>query len=244
MPKADKPKHIKGQHNHHHHDVPSDLPFPNLPLPPPTDTTPSSLDTERVSLQVNDEQGKLLYLKNPELFTFNNKYYSSTKQFDTLTVNSNETPIVKSGGCRTEFRELNRDGTNAAWNSNDSHILKVELSIDQLPLPNKTISFAQIKTDKEECQLVLQDKTIYLRQFDVAHHTLKTDYELGNKFSFTLSFIKDRCVVELSTGETFNFTDHKEGCYFKFGNYQQPNLTTKIDKGQESIVKIYSFSIN
>lgn len=231
MPKTPKPKHI---HDHHHKD---DSPPPIVT--PPVTTTPGSLDLSHIMLQINDEQGKLLYVKPPALATFSNKYFSN----NILTVNSNETPIVKKGGCRTEFRELNLDGSNAAWDTLTKSKLVVTLSINELPLPNKTIVFAQIKNEDKECQLVLQDQLIYLRQFNVNHQTIKSNYILGTKFSFTISTDSDTITVSLDDGATLSFTDSQKDCYFKFGNYQQPNLTTGIIENQTSIVQIYSFSI-
>ncbi len=228
------PKSTKKHHHKHHHkdDTPSSSSLVN------------TIDT--LMLQVNDSSNKLVYLKGKtEILTAPSTYFSIDSDSSMLlTVFANETPIVPKGGPRTEFRELNSDLSNASWDSTNGGTLTVELSIESLPLDNKTTCFAQIKTPSKECQLVCADQTIYLRQFDVTHQILKTNYILGTKFKFTLIYKNDLVSLVLDTGESAHFTAKESGCYFKFGNYMQSNLTTKVLKNSSCSLKIYNFIIN
>ena len=118
-------------------------------------------------------------------------------------------------------------------------------SIDQLPIKNPEVVFAQIKTTKDnlEFQCVVKGPLLYLRTMEVVHYTIDSNYVLGTKFNYSLS-VKNNVVTFNYNGVNYSYPEKFTTGYFKAGNYMQSNVVTYgEDKNTESIVSYYNLSI-
>lgn len=122
---------------------------------------------------------------------------------------------------RCELRELNPDGSLAAWSSSTGwHQLTVEMAFTALPRDKPHLVGAQIHDGKDDITVIrLEDTKLWVTRGDKKHTLITDAYRLGTRFTASLVVWQDvvtvfhdgRLVVELSA--KFGRAFYKTGAY-------------------------------
>jgi poly(beta-D-mannuronate) lyase len=127
---------------------------------------------------------------------------------------------------RSELREMNEDGTNAAWSSIvGTHIMTVTEAFTKLPEGKPHLVGAQIHDDSDDISVFrLEGSNLYVTDGDNPNYKLITDsYVLGTPFE--AKFVVSNGTVQAYFNGALQATLHKEfsNAYFKAGAYTQAN---------------------
>ncbi len=157
---------------------------------------------------------------------------------------------------RTELRELNLDGSRAAWSAaSGRHVLAVEGAILAVPPVHPSIVAAQIHgTDEYVALIRLDGRRLYVKTKDSATgHTLDPDYRLGRRYRVRILVEQDQAVVDYATvsGEgdepaiqtTVRLPVSCRHCYFKVGAYLQTNERYGDAASSEGTVAVSSVRV-
>jgi len=127
---------------------------------------------------------------------------------------------------RSELREMNPDGTKAAWSSTvGTHVLTVTEAFTNVPEGKPHLVGAQIHDDDDDISVFrLEGTNLYVTDGDDANHKLITDsYVPGTPFE--AKFVVRNGPVEAYDNGELQTTLQKDfsDAYFKAGAYTQAN---------------------
>lgn len=154
----------------------------------------------------------------------------------TCPVNGVTTPNTKYARC--EFRELNANGTLAAWDASKGiHVMEYSLKVMQYPPKKPHIVIGQIHDSKDDVlEVRYEHPRIVVKQSSKLFGVITDAYDGG--------FIKIKMMyTDGVVTVTNNYNDReilcrvskRKGCYFKVGNYIQSNITYD-QEGAKSVV--------
>lgn len=176
--------------------------------------------------------GKPTEVKQPDLATYTSAYFMPEGGGVRFRAPVNGVTTSGSSNPRSELREMNADGSNASWGSNDgkTHTLVVEEAFTHLPNARTDggiagVVGAQIHDASNDISVFrLEGSKLYVTNGNDTHYKLVTDsYVLGTRYE--AKFVVSGGVVKAYYNGTPVATISKAGTgwYFKAGAYTQAN---------------------
>jgi hypothetical protein len=155
--------------------------------------------------------------------------------------------------CRSELREQDANGGNAAWASSGTHTLTVEGAVKKMG--NGNIAVAQLFNGSDSIPLgELQYSTSH--KFSLWYQEakgsgnstdLKTSVALGAKYTFQLAMTDGTFTIAINGKQVYS---HKPSAgildndfYFKVGNYDQSTSGGTPNTTPYSIVEAYQIDV-
>jgi hypothetical protein len=127
---------------------------------------------------------------------------------------------------RSELREMNSDGSKAAWSSSSgTHTMTVREAFTRLPSGNPRIVGAQIHDAADDVTVFrLEGSNLYVTNGDDPHHKLVTSsYQLGTPFEAKFVVSGDQTRAFYNGQLVTTIAKAYNGAYFKAGAYTQAN---------------------
>lgn len=228
----------------------TDLTIPGPILLPPVPGDAIDLSTWKINLPDGTE------VKNPSLGTLSNQWFQYVNGALQFTAHCGDTGTPTYS--RSELREMNKDGTAAAWSSSlGTHTMNVRQRATHLPVAKPELVMGQIHNAdgtgtgpellivaygpplKDPAKIVL---TAYYYWANV-QVVLDPDYKLGTWYD--LKIVASGGYVDVYYNGVLK--GHRPlaitGCYFKAGCYNQSNLTTGDVATAYSQVEIWPHSL-
>ncbi|PID95933.1 MAG: hypothetical protein CSA84_07305 [Actinomycetales bacterium] len=212
----------------------------------------------KLALPEPADDGHSVELAGPQLQEFSSPSFRLDAAGDTVLFTVPVGGFVQAGSqfARTELRELNPDGSRAAWSAaNGRHVLAVEGAILAVPPVHPSIVAAQIHGTDEYIALIRLDRgRLYVKTNDsITGETLDPDYRLGRRYRLRILVEQDEAVVNYAalTGEgneppiqsTVRLPVSCRRCYFKVGAYLQTNQTLGDDASSQGTVAVSSLRV-
>ena len=133
---------------------------------------------------------------------------------------------------RSELREMNSDGSKAAWSSSSgTHTMIVREAFTRVPRGNPRIVGAQIHDAADDVTVFrLEGSNLYVTNGDDPHHKLVTStYKLGTPFEAKFVVSDDQTRAFYNGHEVASIRKAYNGAYFKAGAYTQANCSNTSD---------------
>jgi hypothetical protein len=138
---------------------------------------------------------------------------------------------TNSGYPRSELREMNPDGTRAAWTSTKGlHNLTGSCEIRQVPGLKPSVVIAQIHDDIDDVVMLRLDGTVlYLyeslgKDMGATKHPLLSSYRLGATLTYSIA-ASPTGITAVVNGKRVDLKRLCSNAYFKAGCYAQANET-------------------
>ncbi|KAJ3119390.1 hypothetical protein HK100_000336 [Physocladia obscura] len=216
-----------------------------------------SLATWELQLPIAGSSGGVTVIAPPELDTSSNQFFhaanasvtsgipSAANAVDFYTPpNGVTTPGTQSP--RTELRQLNADGSLAAWSYKGSYAMQVKLAVELFPTNVASgggviVSqlFSTSVVNGPELAELLQERGSNANG-SVNKQTLASSYATGTQMTVTLSVVKGNLTASIDIGTTVTTTiDLADDYYFKAGSYCQTDGSA--DTGCQ--VRMYSIEL-
>jgi poly(beta-D-mannuronate) lyase len=179
----------------------------------------------------------------PRLASLSDAYFRVVSAIQ-FTVPVNGTVQPGSVYPRSELREMNPDGTGAAWSTTSgTHTMEIVQRITHLPKVKSELIAGQIHDAAEYVILVRLDND-KLRVFynDQAAAVLNPAYQLG--ITFTVKIVAGGGFIDVyyNNIRQAHIAAARTGCYFKAGCYLQTNTSkgdSPTDYGQVEVFKLH-----
>lgn len=212
-------------------------PPPNSPTPPPPPPTLNLQELWNLTVPSKDPKkpNRPKTVSFPELATYKDEFYNKTKEGIIMKVPTTGATTPNSKYPRCEFRELNKDGSLAAWQTDKgTHSMEVVTVVQKTTKNKPQICIAQIHDDKDDvCMVRYEDGKIivsgnHFEKFEI------TTTKLNEEIDISIS-CRESIITIVVNGKSKALPPIKaKGCYFKAGNYLQSNES--FDKNDEGIV--------
>jgi poly(beta-D-mannuronate) lyase len=160
----------------------------------------------------------------PALAELSDAYFrvASAVQF-TVPVNG----TVQAGAVypRSELREMNSDGTEAAWSTTSgTHTMEIVQRITHLPKVKPQLIAGQIHDAAEYVLLIrLDEDKLHVVYGDQSVAVLDPHYRLSTTFTVRLAAGDGFIDVYYNNARAAHIAASRTGCYFKAGCYLQTN---------------------
>lgn len=204
--------------------------------------------------------GKPTEVKSPALATYLSEWFCPTVDGDGVrfTAPTDGVTTKNSKNPRSELRELNADGSLAAWSSIEGvHSMEMELSVDALPIGSKPhVVIAQIHDANDDVTVFrfegsTNDRSVgalWITDGNSSHGYKVADLRLGERFRIGF-FVQNGIIRYAFNGAPVDYEQRKTviGCYFKTGCYNQSGgIVTKLPDGRSDFasVIIYRLIVN
>jgi poly(beta-D-mannuronate) lyase len=127
---------------------------------------------------------------------------------------------------RSELREMNADGTAAAWDSSSgTHVMELTQRVTHLPDVRPQLVCGQIHNADEYLILIhLAGRSLRVRYKDDDAGILDPNYRLGTYFDLRIQAADGFVDVFYNGAHKVHQPMAKTGCYFKAGCYIQSNV--------------------
>lgn len=211
---------------------------------PSTDRKVSTLDfisDDVWNLTLPSEiEDKPKVVKFPELNYYNDEDYQLTKKGILMQAAVDGVTTKNSRYPRCEFRELNKDGSRASWDSKDVHELKLLIQVLELPPKKPEICICQVHDAEDDVFEIRYEKNQIVVEGDVLKSVIVPDkIGLNQDINISISIDNSKTIIKINKFELiFSFT--KKNCYFKAGCYTQSNLLhDKTGKGKVLLKKLW-----
>jgi hypothetical protein len=130
--------------------------------------------------------------------------------------------------ARSELREMNSDGSNAAWSSTSgTHVMELRQRVTHLPVVKPQVICGQIHSTTDYLILVeLEKNNLYVRYKDATIGVLDPNYQLGAYFDLKLVASGGYVDVFYNGVRKARQAMRENDCYFKAGCYVQSSTST------------------
>jgi hypothetical protein len=179
------------------------------------------LRTWKIGLPTTEE------VKQPKLEGFSGAAFEVVPAV-TFTAHCGDTAQAGSKYPRSELREMNADGSNAAWSSTKgTHVMQLRQRVTHLPLVKPQVICGQIHNVTDYLILVeLDGSKLYVRYKDDVAGVLDDSYRLGTYFDLRLVAAAGFIDVYYNGVHKVRHPLSATGCYFKAGCYVQSSTAT------------------
>jgi hypothetical protein len=147
---------------------------------------------------------------------------------------------------RTELREMNKDGTTAAWSTaTGTHTMRLTQCITHLPAVKPEVVAGQIHDPNEYVILIwLSRNTLSVMYGGGPIGVLDPNYQLNTVF--TVKVVAGGGFIDVYYNGVLKVhqPDSREGCYFKAGCYTQSNPAHGDDPADYGQVEIIDLQIS
>jgi poly(beta-D-mannuronate) lyase len=179
------------------------------------------LSTWKIGLPTTEE------VKQPHLSGFSDSAFDVVSAV-TFTAHCGDKAQAGSKYARSELREMNSDGSNAAWSSTSgTHVMELTQRVTHLPVVKPQVVCGQIHNTTDYLILIeLEASKLYVRYKDDVIGVLDEDYRLGTYFTTRLVATDGRVDVYYNGIHKVRHAFRAAGCYFKAGCYVQSSTAT------------------
>lgn len=179
------------------------------------------LSTWKIGLPTTDE------VKQPKLSGFSDSAFEVVSAV-TFTAHCGETAQAGSKYARSELREMNPDGSNAAWSSTSgTHVMELRQRVTHLPVVKPQVVCGQIHNSTDYLILIeLEASKLSVRYRNDVIGVLDDDYRLGTYFTLRLVATDGHVDVYFNGLHKVRHALRAAGCYFKAGCYVQSSTAT------------------
>jgi Alginate lyase len=165
-------------------------------------------------------------VKNPQLQSYSDATFQ-TVQAVQFTAHCGDQPQPGSNYARSELREMNADGSAAAWSSTTgTHIMTITQRITHLPVVKPELICGQIHNSSYLILVRLSGHTLSVNYVDAVAGTLDSNYGLGTEFELKLVVAAGYVDVFYNGVRKIHLAMAATGCYFKAGCYVQSSTAT------------------
>lgn len=188
---------------------------------PPLPSTVLNLVPWKISLPYGADTTQVT---QPELAELSDAYFRavSAVQF-TVPVNG----AVQAGAVypRSELREMNPDGTEAAWSTTSgTHTMEIVQRVTHLPKVKSQLVAGQIHDAAQYVLLIrLDGDRLHVVHRDQSVAVLDPHYPLGTTFTVRIAAGDGYIDVYYNNARAAHIAASRTGCYFKAGCYLQTN---------------------
>lgn len=227
-----------------------------LPVPNSQGFTTSSFVKEKLwncSLPTQDPSSsspKVKTITFPELETYSDENYKITSRGIEMygPVGGVTTPNSKNPRC--EFRELNKDGSKASWDTTKGeHTIDYVFSVLSLPQKKPEICVVQVHDLKDDIfEVRVEGKKVVVEGeclknlYGDGKNVFMTNLEMNKPYKVQLKIKDGKCSITIeNTVVVFNV--RTKGCYFKAGCYTQANLSNDV-LGSKGGILVSHLSVN
>lgn len=201
--------------------------------------------------------GKPTEIKSPALATYLSEWFHPTADGDGVrfVAPTDGVTTKNSRNPRSELRELNADGTLAAWSSTEGvHSMEVELAVDALPIGSKpVVVIAQIHDANDDVTVFrfegsTGDRSVgmlWITDGNNSHGCMVNMLRLGQRFRIGF-FVQNGVIRYAFNGEPVDYEQRKAvtGCYFKTGSYcQSGGNVTKLRDGRADFASVIIYQL-
>jgi hypothetical protein len=129
---------------------------------------------------------------------------------------------------RSELREMNPDGTAAAWSTTSGeHVMDLTQRVTHLPVVKPELICGQIHTETDYLIMIeLDAHRLYVRDQDAVAGVLDDAYQLGTFFDLQIRTAQGYLDVFYNGAHKVRRPLRAAGCYFKAGCYVQSSTST------------------
>jgi hypothetical protein len=179
------------------------------------------LRTWKIGLPTTEE------VKQPQLEGFSGTDFEVVPAV-TFTAHCGDKAQAGSKYARSELREMNADGSNAAWSSSKgTHVMELRQRVTHLPVVKPQVVCGQIHNVTDYLILVeLDGSKLYVRYKDDVAGVLDDGYRLGTYFGLRLVAAGGFVDVYYNGVHKVRHALVATGCYFKAGCYVQSSTAT------------------
>ena len=183
-------------------------------------------------------------------------YVNATGDGLTFVAPTDGVTTKNSKNPRSELREMNADGTLAAWSSTvGAHSMEVELTVDEFQRGSKPhVVIAQIHDKNDDvCVFRLEGNTtgdrsvgkLWITDGDKTRGHFVADVRLGERIR--VGFHVRNGIIRFGyNGEPLPYEQRKAvtGCYFKAGCYNQAGgIITRLPDGSADVARVTIYSV-
>jgi poly(beta-D-mannuronate) lyase len=156
---------------------------------------------------------------------------------------------------RCEFREMNLDGSKAAWSTaSEKHTMIYTSAVTQFPPVKQQVVTGQIHDSEDDVIMIRHTnnkKLIEVIQDTTKYGILDENYEIGQKYTIcikvdngtiTVLYKKSVPTGVVSTSVTIPNMKYN-GCYFKVGCYTQSNVSKESSEDGAGSVRLYGATV-
>lgn len=168
-------------------------------------------------------------IKPPQLALYSDDYIQLTPARDAIQFRAPSNGGTTSGSeyPRSELRELNPDGSLAAWDiMTGQHSLLVQVAVTKLAAAKPHVVVAQIHGKSNDITVWrLEGSSLWITDGNTSHGYLVTDkYTLGDKLLLGFNVVNG-VIGYTFNGQPVNYAKKAKAdiCYFKTGCYNQCN---------------------
>lgn len=228
-------------------------PPPPVVDPPPAAKLPAQvldLSKWKLTLPIKGDGTNPKEIKQPALATETNDWFKVVG--DGVAFRGPVNGFTTSGSSypRSELREMNSDGSQASWASNDGkvHTLTVTEAFNHLPNTKPHLVGAQIHDASDDISVFrLEGSKLYVTNGNDAHAFLAdANYVLGTKYEAKFVVAGGKVQAFYNGKLVATIVKDFSGAYFKAGAYTQANCTNSspcsADNYGETI--IYSLAVS
>lgn len=128
--------------------------------------------------------------------------------------------------ARCELRELNHDGSGAAWATNVGvHTFVGRTAVTKLPPNRPHVIVAQLFNSPTPLTLRLEGSLLKIMDTDTQIGTMDAAYVLGTAFDWRIVASGGHVLFYYNNVLKLDYASVLAGCFFKAGSYPQSNLT-------------------
>jgi hypothetical protein len=166
-------------------------------------------------------------VKQPQLASYAGADFKAVA-FVQFTAHCGDKAQQGSKYARSELREMNPDGSMAAWSSTaGTHVMDLTQRITHLPVVKPALVCGQIHNTSDYLILVeLNGKSLAVRYIDNVVGVLDSNYMLGTTFDLKIVAGNGFVDVYYNGVRKVHQAMAKTGLYFKAGCYVQSNTST------------------
>jgi hypothetical protein len=180
------------------------------------------LQSWKINLPTGNQQ-----VTQPQLASFHDAAFMAVTAVQ-FTAPCGGEPQPGSSYPRSELREMNPDGSLAAWSSTSGgHTLELTQRITHLPVVKPQLICAQIHSDTAYLIMIeLDANSLYVRYRDSVAGYLDRHYQLGTFFDLRITAAGGSVDVFYNGVHKVRQAMAEGNCYFKAGCYVQSNTST------------------
>jgi Alginate lyase len=179
------------------------------------------LTTWKLNLPANNQQ-----VTQPALASFSDDAFRVVPAVQ-FTVTAGGEPLPGTIYPRSELREMNPDGTGAAWSTTSGvHTMSLTQRITHLPVVKPQLVCGQIHSLTEYLILVsLKGQQLFVKYKDSVAGVLDDNYQLGTYFDLVIQATQGYVDVSYNGARLVRQPMAETNCYFKAGCYLQSNTS-------------------
>jgi poly(beta-D-mannuronate) lyase len=196
----------------------------------------------------NDGNGTADEIKFPAIKTYSSEYFrlNDAKNAVVFKAHAGGATTKNSKYPRSELREMNQNGSEAAWSSfKGTHTMTLSTSATHLPATKSEMVLAQIHDEEDDIVMVrLERNHLFVEADGKEIGDLETNYTLGTRFTVVIEASNGRIKISYNGVQKVDYEYSGTGNYFKAGCYTQSNTSKGDTPESYGEATLYSISVS